>query len=171
MPGKKIIIDGYNLIKANPDLFSKMSDLESQRTHLLKILQSAPTLLGQDILLVFDGTAVHNFPASEKRGRIQFIFSGRNQEADEVIQNLIRKNAASQKMLVISSDHSIRNTARDHRVAAITSQEFWKTLLGNDPKISQAINHSSSINRQLSDNEVQEWLRLFQKRKEYGNED
>jgi predicted RNA-binding protein with PIN domain len=171
MPGKKIIIDGYNLIKANPDLFSKMSDLESQRTHILKILQSAPALLGQDILLVFDGTSGHNFPAAEKKGRIQFIFSGKNREADEVIQNLIRKNAAGQKMLVISSDHSIRNTARDHRVSAITSQEFWKTLLGSDPKTRPATNESSSSNRQLSDNEVQEWLKLFQKREKSGNED
>ena len=171
MPGKKIIIDGYNLIKANPDIFSKMSDLESQRTHLLKILQSAPALLAQEILLVFDGTSSHSFPGTETKGRIQIIFSGKNQEADEVIQNLIRKNAASQKIQVISSDRSIRNTASDHRVSTITSHEFWRILLGSDPKTRQATNDNSSSNRQLSDNEVQEWLKLFQKREESDNED
>ncbi|OGB68510.1 MAG: hypothetical protein A2Y94_14085 [Caldithrix sp. RBG_13_44_9] len=171
MPGKKIIIDGYNLIKANPDIFSKMPDLESQRHHLLKILQSAPVLHGKEILVVFDGTTGQNFPPAEKKGRIQLIFSGKTQEADEVIQKLIRKNASSQMMQIISSDRSIKNTAKDHRVSTMTSQEFWKSLLGNHIKTSRAVNEDSSSNRHLSDNEIQEWLKLFQNREESRHED
>jgi predicted RNA-binding protein with PIN domain len=164
MLGKIIIIDGYNLIKANPDIFSRMIDLESQRLHLQKILRSAPALYGQEILIVFDGTSDYNLPQAEKKSRMQVIFSGKAKEADEVIQDLIRKRAPSNELLIVSSDQAIQNTAKDHRVASITSREFWKSLLGTQVETSRTSEDSMSADRQLSEKEVQDWLKIFKDR-------
>jgi predicted RNA-binding protein with PIN domain len=171
MPRKKIIIDGYNLIKANPDIFSRMTGLESQRRHLQKILQSAPALHGQEILIVFDGASGYNLPRSEKKNRMQVIFSGKAQEADEVIQNLIRKKAPSNELLIVSSDQAIQNTAKDHQAASITSREFWKSLLGIPVETSRTSSDDISADRHLSEKEVQDWLKIFKDRDKSRHED
>lgn len=167
---KKIIIDGYNLIKANPIIFSKMSTLERQRTHLLKLLSSAPVLQGHEVTVVFDGQSDSQHMQLLKKNWIHIVFSGKKLEADEVIQKMIRQQATKEKMEIVSSDQKIQRTARDHQVMAVSSQEFWKVLQQHPVKAVKSPNDLNS-EQNLSKKELEEWLKIFRHRQDSADKD
>jgi predicted RNA-binding protein with PIN domain len=163
---KILIVDGYNLIHAAPHRFQKMTKLENRRSHLLKIINSSGSLPYDKIIVVFDGQ-LSNLPnVKESEGKVVEIYSGKHQEADQVIQELIRKESQNSQLKIVSSDHKIRNTARDHLVQVISSQQFWQSLSPTEQKKRGTSEGSSVSDRQLSDKEVKEWLKLFKSRSE-----
>ena len=166
-PGRKIlIIDGYNLIHAAPHRFQKMIELENRRSHLLKILKSSGLLRYDKIIVVFDGQ-LSDFPnVKESEGKVVVIYSGKHQEADEVIQELIRKEAQNSQVKIVSSDQEIRNSARDHGTKVVSSQQFWQSLSPASQKKSRTSEGLPTPDRQLSDKEVKEWMRIFKSRPE-----
>ncbi len=164
-----IIIDGYNVIMAAPDIFSRMPDLGAQRDHLVKLLQSYPGFRGKKIMVIFDGgqTGFPQHPASF--GKIKIMYSRPEEEADDVIKRIIRENAARQSLTVVSSDRSIRNSAEDHAAGVMTASQLWKLLRSSSPK--RKIDRDHPQDRELSDKEVNDWLRLFQKNTSGNHED
>jgi len=162
---KVLIIDGYNMIEAAPGLFKKMPTLESRREHLIKIIQSTPHFRNVKIIVVFDGNSPKGIPKNYQQQNIQIIFSGNQQEADQIIQDMIRLESSGRPLHIISSDREIQNTARDHHAQINSSQEFWKKLRRN-PSNKRDSNNSDTENKQeLSQREVQEWLNIFRKGK------
>lgn len=168
---KKIIIDGYNLIKANPAIFSKMSTLELQRMHLLKLLSSAPILQGHEVTVVFDGQSDSQQTRLQKKNWIRIIFSGKDLEADEVVQKLIRQQATREKLEIVSSDRKIQRTASDHQVMTISSQEFWKMLQPHPAKVVKSPDDEINPEQNLSKKELQEWLKIFRHRQNSVDKD
>jgi predicted RNA-binding protein with PIN domain len=162
---KVLIIDGYNLIGAAPEAFTKMPALENRREHLIRMLQSTPHLRNSKIIIVFDGDSSKGKPKKYQFHNIEVIFSGDQQNADQVIQEIIRQNSSSKSLHIISSDREIQNSARDHHAHLSSSQEFWKQLRKNHSN--KAIpKESKTVNKQeLSQREVQEWLTIFKKGK------
>ncbi len=162
---KVLIIDGYNLIEAAPELFKKMPTLESRREHLIKIIHSTPHLRNVKIVVVFDGNSPKGIPKKYQQHNIQIIFSGDQQEADQIIQDMVRREASGKSLHIISSDREIQNTASDHHAQISSSQEFWKRLRRNQ-SIKRSSNKSDTANKEeLSQREVQEWLNIFRKGK------
>jgi len=86
---QNLVIDGYNLIEAAPEMFAKMPNLESRRDHLLKLLISTPRLRDSSITVVFDGKLPIGKPKKGSFRGIRVIFSGDQQEADQIIQQAI----------------------------------------------------------------------------------
>lgn len=168
---KKIIIDGYNLIKANPTIFNRMHTLELQREHLLRLLSSAPVLQGHEVTVVFDGQLDSQQPPLQKKDRIRIVFSGRDLEADVVIQKLIRQKAAQEKMEIVSSDQKIQGTARDHQVIAISSQEFWKMLHQHPARVDKFKKNEIKSEQDLSKKEFKEWLKIFRNKQDAAEND
>ncbi len=171
MVRKKIIIDGYNLIKANPAIFSKMPTLELQRVHLLKLLSSAPVLQGHEVTVVFDGQSDSQQTQLQKKNWIRIVFSGKDLEADEVVQKMIRQQAAKEKMEIVSSDQKIQRTARDHQVMAVSSQEFWKVLQQDPTKVVKSPDDQINPEQNLSKKELEEWLKIFRHRQDSADKD
>jgi predicted RNA-binding protein with PIN domain len=105
-----------------------------------------------------------------RRNNIQIIFSGNQQEADAVIQKMIRQDASQNSIHIVSSDREIQNTARDHHARISSSQEFWRELRGQKSEQTSS-NESESVRKeQLSKSEVQEWLDIFKKGKPEDHE-
>ncbi|UCF65671.1 MAG: NYN domain-containing protein [bacterium] len=158
---QNLIIDGYNLIEAAPEMFAKMPSLEGRRKHLLKLLVSTPRLRDSDILVVFDGKSPSNTAKKYSFRGIRVKFSGNQQEADQIIQHIIRTEASSKNLTVVSSDREILNTARDHRAQTLTAQEFWKR--NRKISVTDKNQNNSAANHQpdLTKREVKEWLKIF----------
>ena len=111
---RQIIIDGYNVIRADPRLQSlERVSLQTARDVLVRTLASSPRLANDRILVVFDGrggTRVHVH--SHRVGRIDTLYSARGQTADEVIVQQATALARTSTVVVVSNDVEVRERCR-----------------------------------------------------------
>ena len=158
-----LILDGYNVIKTGSDQFVKMQTLEAQRQHLIKILKSSLSSKYDKIIVVFDGQAPDTTAETDLSGGITVIYSKRGREADEIIQKLIRKESGQNQVNIISSDRKIINAARDHTITVKNSQYFWQSMVRKHHGNRKTTEGPAESDRQLSDKEVTEWMKIFKK--------
>ncbi len=125
---KHIIIDGYNLLGVSGrSPHGVAQNGEAVRERLLQDLATYRQHVKHAITVVFDawrnpgGTQHH-----EHRAGVTVIFSKQGEQADQVIQRMIRSQ--SQDYVVVSSDHEIMNTAHAYGAMVIRSQEFSEKL-------------------------------------------
>jgi len=111
---RHIIVDGYNVIRADPRLqsFERVS-LEHAREVLVKTLASSPRLANDQLTVVFDGGRgsrphIH----SERLGRVVLVYSAQGQTADDVIVSQARSLAGAHRVVVVSNDVEVRERCR-----------------------------------------------------------
>ena len=66
--------------------------------------------------------------ALEHRG-ITVRFAAQYEEADELIEELIRADSAPRRLVVVSSDHRIQRAARRRRAKAVDSDVWYAELV------------------------------------------
>ncbi len=136
-----VIIDGYNLLGASSRRpFGLGQDVEAARERLLQDLAAYRQRVGHALTVVFDawkqsgGAQQH-----EHRAGVTVIFSKYGEQADQVIQRMVRSQ--TQGCVVVSSDHEIMDTARAHGAMVLRSQDFLVKLRG--PSDSSALQKNS----------------------------
>jgi predicted RNA-binding protein with PIN domain len=113
------LIDGYNLIRRDPDLRDReIESLESGRRALLHLLARAYRDPRDEFAVVFDGARV--------AGRIRAIFSRPPLTADDEIMRLARQWKSG--AVVVSSDRKIQDAARRSGSAVLTADQFLEGL-------------------------------------------
>lgn len=124
----KLIIDGYNLLhKLKP----KDATLEKKRERLILFLLEFKKINNVDLTLVFDG----KFQQSSHRGYetrdgIKIIFSAKDETADDVIIDILKKRKEKPKnYAVVSSDNKIKNFAYENNIHIILSEDFLEYLV------------------------------------------
>ncbi|HLJ66128.1 MAG TPA: NYN domain-containing protein [Chloroflexota bacterium] len=111
---RHIILDGYNVIRADPRLQSlERVSLEHARQVLVQTLASSPRLAGDQVTVVFDGaggsrTHVH----SHRLGRIDTVYSARGQSADDLIVSRAEALSRESAVVVVSNDVAVRERCR-----------------------------------------------------------
>src|SRR2546425_327911 len=87
------LIDGYNVIRRDPDLRAHEAEsLEAGRTALLRLVAQAARVGGDRFTVVFDGApASRPAPAG---GQLEVIFSRPPEKADDVLARLARQLGA-----------------------------------------------------------------------------
>jgi len=172
----QILIDGYNLLfTAGFEGRSRSRGwLERARQRLFNHLEThLPREEHSRTLVVFD-VSVDVLKAREReledvRGAavsvssgIQVAFAFDFDEADDMLESLIRKHSSPKSLTVVSSDNRIRKCAMARRAISIGSDDFLNRLerpVNNSEAI--ADEEASRADLKLSDREVQEWLREF----------
>ena len=123
-----IIVDGYNLIRQS-DLFRSHEriSLEHGRRALVRSLVRYRQRKGHQITVVFDGWS-GGVPMEERDsvGGVTIIYSRLGEKADEVIKRLVE--AATEEILVVTSDREISLFAERRRKTAIDSASFASLL-------------------------------------------
>lgn len=153
-----IIIDGYNLLGVSGSMGPTGSqDGEILRESLLQDLNRYHQRMGHRVTVVFDAwRQVGGVQRQEHRAGVTVIFSRQGEQADQVIQKMVRDFKG--QCVVVSSDHEVMNTARAHGALVITSQEFW-------PKIKRPIPPPNSRSMGKSKDEEIESMRNREKKK------
>jgi predicted RNA-binding protein with PIN domain len=152
------IIDGHNLIPNIPNLSLNMIDDE---LHLVKILIEYCRLRRKKINVYFD-KAAPGHQGVEKFGLVTAHFVREGRTVDEVIiARLAKEGRNAKNITVISSDRVIQVSAREVGAKVIPSQVFAKEISSTEIGISEEESEPSDIT--LSDDEVDEWLELFNK--------
>lgn len=121
------LIDGYNVIRRDPDLRGdEERSLEAGRTALLRLLASHVRESPDRFTVVFDGARVRGGAASPPDARLEVVFSRPPQTADDVLIRLARQAGAG--AVVISSDRKIVDAARRAGCPVVGAEEFLSGL-------------------------------------------
>lgn len=131
-----LILDGYNVIHAVPEL-SKRADqnLEAGRRALIDFCMAYKAKRGDiaQLYIVFDGDEAYGGPGRGGAG-VNVLFSRRGEEADERILALIRNDGGQSRFLIVSDDTYIFNNARAHGARVISVRDFYAQRRAADPR-------------------------------------
>jgi predicted RNA-binding protein with PIN domain len=161
MASPRIVIDGYNLIHAMPELARLVgNDLERARDGLVSKLAVFRSGRGVRVTVVFDG---QNMAAQQGRppGGIEVVFSRAPQNADAKIKTLLSLEKSPKSWTVVTSDNSIVRYARDYGAKTIPSAEFAAKLGNTIPNLGP--NRPAPRDMPMTPGEVAEWEEYFRK--------
>jgi uncharacterized protein len=152
------LVDGHNLIpKINGMSLAAVDDEE----RLIELLQVFCRVRRQKLEVYFD-----NAPAGQQRNRsygmvmVHFVRQGMPAD-DVIIARLHRLGKGARNWSVVSSDRRIQSEARACQAQVVSSEDF-ANLIAN---ALQQVPVNQVEEKKLSDAEVEEWLKLFKKRK------
>lgn len=116
------LIDGYNVIRQDPDLKGRDAErLEAGRAALLRLVTQVARRLGRDdFTVVFDGARVRG--AAPSPGRVRVVFSRPPETADDVVMRLARETGTGG--VVVTSDRRVQDAARRAGCTAVGAPAF-----------------------------------------------
>jgi predicted RNA-binding protein with PIN domain len=152
------LIDGHNLlwsIRKNDERFEPVDDVGLCATLGLYLRDMHET---GDI--VFDGQGPPNKALFRQIPGLRVIFSGRDREADTIIEEMIEVCRTPKKLYVISSDRRVRKAGRSVKAALVKSDEFWQAVLKRLLR-KRPIKEPAGKRQGLSRSETEQWLKRF----------
>jgi uncharacterized protein len=150
------LIDGHNLI---PKLGLRLDSIDDEM-ELVTILQEFYRRTRKQVEVYFDGAPAPH-AGTRKLGAVTAHFVRLGTTADTAIRNRLRSlGKAAKNWTVVSSDRQVQADANGVHAEVISSDAFAAVL-----KQARAAASKTARERSLSDDEVQEWMRLFQKGK------
>jgi uncharacterized protein len=161
-----LLIDGYNLLHASGILGRPHGSrsLERSREALLNVLaQSLPADEIARTTVVFDA---HDPPWGSSRRLdhqgITVCFASREQDADSLIEEIIKAHSTPRKLVVVSSDHRLHRAAKRRKATAIDSDRWFGELLrARHERLASSSSAAVKPEGPLSPAEVDFWLRQF----------
>lgn len=109
MAGRQILIDGYNVIRADPVLSAmERESLEEARVALMRRLASSPRFMSDTVTVVFDGVRRQSWVGTRRLGHVTATYSRDGSSADDVIKGRAQGRAAAQSVVVVTNDADIR---------------------------------------------------------------
>jgi hypothetical protein len=155
----KWLIDGHNLIGQMPNLRLDDPDDEAK---LVELLRGFQVRTGHQVTVVFDAGPSYHPTVTKKSGGVTVQFAPSGQTADQVIARRLRRVKNPQEVVVVSSDRTVQQAARQAQVRVLPTREFGQQL---QPSSVEAVedDRGSRVEVKLSADEVDEWLKFFKK--------
>jgi predicted RNA-binding protein with PIN domain len=115
------LIDGYNVIRRDPDLRGQeIQSLEAGRRALVHLVAALARRGGDEFTIVFDGARRGATPTPA--GRVTVLFSRPPETADDVVIRLAGQ--WRERAIVVTSDRTIQQAAHRARCAVLRADEF-----------------------------------------------
>jgi len=150
------LVDGHNLI---PKLGLHLDSIDDEM-ELIAILQEFCRLEQRQVEVFFDA-APSAQAGSRKQGSVVAYFVRVGSTADDAIRNRLKKlGRSARNWTVVSSDRQVQANAHAAHAEVISSESFagmLKQVRNSVPKL--------DVDRKVSPQEVDEWLKLFERRK------
>src|SRR5690606_8306380 len=123
-PPMPLIIDGYNLLYAAGMVRASQGDDASFHAERMALLDALTAVIEDQELrqtvVVFDSAqAPPGLPRMFDYHGITVRFATGYDDADELIEELIRDHHAPRRLTVVSSDHRVQSAAKRRRAKAI----------------------------------------------------
>lgn len=153
-----LVIDAYNLLHAALGPAGRGRDLGVEGVGRLV---AEGRYAGQAVTMVCDGT-----PPTGGRVRhpgVRVVFAGAGRDADGVIEQIIARDTAPARLVVVSSDRRVQAAAKRRRCPSISSEAFLAQLL-TDAAAARARPSEPPSPRErvpLGNAEVSHWLAAF----------
>ena len=155
----KIIIDGYNMIHRVPELRAHLEkSLECGRDELIRLLKTYLLNKKIQITVVFDGTeAPPGLSSVQDYRSLKVVFSRYPFKADPLIISLIAREKAKRSLIVVSDDSEITQNPQSNQTLVLSTHAFYHRLISRQ----QACDIENKFDRELSQEELNEWLKIF----------
>lgn len=161
-----LLIDGYNLLYASGLLPNRIGPTSFQRARnaLLDTLAGAldPEVC-QHTTVVFDAKdAPRGLPKTLRHRGLTVMYAADHDEADDLIEELIRADSTPKKLTVVSSDHRLMRAAQRRRAQAVDSETWFTELLDRRDEqqpAGEVPDRKPTVPQ--SEAEVERWLREF----------
>jgi len=125
-----LILDGYNVIHAVPELARHLDrSLQAAREALIRLCQAYRARRGDmaRLYVVFDGRDAEAFGSSaQQQGSVTVLFTERPEEADARILRVIE--AERGRCVVVSNDNEVANNARAFGARILSVQAFYRQV-------------------------------------------
>jgi len=126
---KIIIIDGYNLIHAIPELYDIfLRDMHKAREHLIFKLTSAFMTHSFQCIVVFDSKEASTH-FERKNEPIRVIYSYPEGSADDVMVKLVKESQRPRSIAIVSDDKAVRANCKEAGAHVQSPKEFWYTYI------------------------------------------
>jgi uncharacterized protein len=161
-----LLIDGYNLLNVAGILARGVGPggLERARLALLNFL--AESLEPEEVThttVVFDAReAPPGLPRTTAHHGLTVRFAAKDEDADTLIEELIRRDSAPRRLTVVSSDHRIQRAAHHRRAKGIDSDVWYAEVVRQRRERKQAA--ADTPDRPavpLLEEDVNYWVRQF----------
>jgi len=150
------LIDGHNLI---PKLGLRL-DSPNDEMELVTLLQELYKRNRKPIDVYFDGAPTPH-AGTRKLGAVTAHFVRLGSSADNAIRLRLKSlGKSARNWTVVSSDRRVQIEAKDARAEVISSESFAAML-----KQARASAPKTTNDRKLSEDELNEWMQLFQRGK------
>jgi len=147
-----LLIDGHNLIGRLPDLDLDDPDDEAKLTARLRAYCART---GKRVTVVFDRGLPGGRSHELSGGGVEALFAATGRNADGILRERIREARNPRGLIVVTSDREVIVTARARGARVIWSEEFAPRLSMPQPTpVEQDV--------QLSPEEVEKWLKVFE---------
>jgi predicted RNA-binding protein with PIN domain len=126
------LIDGYNVIRRDPDLSGiDRRSLEAGRDALLRMVARTARGSGDDFCVVFDGVKSRRMMGGDRR--VQVLFSRAPETADDVLIRLVRERGPG--ATVVTSDRTVGDAARRARATVVSADAFLGRVTRREPGV------------------------------------
>jgi predicted RNA-binding protein with PIN domain len=151
------LIDGHNLI---PKMGLRLDSMEDER-ELVTLLQEYCRLTRRTGLEVYFDGAPAGQAGTRRMSPVTAHFVPLGSSADEAIRKRLKAlGKGAKNWTVVTSDRQVQTEARAARAEIISSETFAALL-----KEARASIPKPDKEQKLSQEEIEEWMRLFQKGK------
>lgn len=147
-----LLIDCYNVLHTT--MPSSLAGLDE--AGLCRALDRSG-FAGDRIAVVCDGRVKPQGPEVSPVAGIELIYSGTGRTADQVIIDLIDRDTAPRRLIVVSSDREIQKAARRRRAKVLSSSQFIGVLARPGSEADRSARPTVS----LGADQVEAWLEEF----------
>jgi len=165
-----ILIDGYNVLYQSGLLGKGRGPgfLERARQALVRLV--AASVGAEDVggvTIVFDSKDMpRDVPAQQIDHGVTVLYSSGYEDADAMLEELIRRAPQPRRLLVVSSDHRVQQAARRRRARFISAEEWLDEVERVRASRPSAEPSPEKPEQPLNDEELDYWRSIFQSKNE-----
>lgn len=160
-----IVIDGYNLIFAIPELENlvKADNIEDAREKLISIMAKYKQNKKYNVVLVFDSSHDCRYDSSRKEiSGFEIVYARYNKDADTEIKNMIDHYQNPKDTCVVTNDKDIRRYVQKKGSNLINPEDFYKEVIKViSPEKKKLPKEPASKIKGPSMTETEYWLDVF----------
>ena len=152
-----LLIDGYNLLRfiQRDETFASLDE-----AGLVRILSEYLDRIRDRAQIIFDGTGPRDKSALGGFRNLEVFFSGKDIEADEIIEQKIEDNSAPRSLIVVSSDRQLVSASRKRKAVSAGAELFWLTVIKMLER-ERPIPEPKEKRQGITDAETDQWMNYF----------
>jgi predicted RNA-binding protein with PIN domain len=139
---EKLLVDGYNVVHAWPELKSLLrQSLEDARDRLLDRMAVYSQVTGADVTVVFDAHRTKALASAEEtRNGVHVMFTRKGMSADHAIERMAYTLAGGREpIMVATNDRFQRDLVAGMGGAVISAEELQRRVVEAEKQLSRTV--------------------------------